>query len=42
LFFSLEGAFFNTWLGSKRPITQISRDSDHFGQINLIFKRYIF
>ncbi len=39
---SLEGAFFNTWLDSKRPITQISRDSDHFGQINLIFKRYIF
>ena len=39
---SIEGAFFNTWLDSKRPITQISIDSDHFGQLNVVFRRYIF
>lgn len=39
---SLEGAFFNTWLDSKRPITEIKRDSDHFAQLNVMFRRYVF
>ena len=39
---SIEGAFFNTWLDSKRPITQFSKNSDHFAQLNVMFRRYIF
>jgi hypothetical protein len=39
---SIEGAFFNTWLDSKRPITKLTRKSDHFAQLNVMFRRYIF
>lgn len=39
---SIEGAFFNTWLDNKRPLTKLSRNSDHFGQLNVVFSRYIF
>lgn len=39
---SVEGAFFNTWLDNKRPITKFAKDSDHFVQLNVMFRRYIF
>jgi hypothetical protein len=39
---SIEGAFFNTWLDNKRPITKLARKSDHFAQLNVMFRRYIF
>lgn len=39
---SIEGAFFNTWLDSKRPPSKLVRDSDHFAQLNVMFRRYIF
>jgi hypothetical protein len=39
---SIEGAFFNTRLDNKRPLTKLSRNSDHFAQLNVMFRRYIF
>jgi hypothetical protein len=39
---SFEGAFFNTWLDNKRPITKFAKDSDHFAQLNVMFRRYVF
>ncbi|WP_291403332.1 hypothetical protein [Daejeonella sp.] len=39
---SIEGAFFNTWLDNKRPITKLTRKSDHFAQLNVMFRRYVF
>jgi hypothetical protein len=39
---SIEGVFFNTWLDDKRPITKLTRNSDHFAQLNVMFRRYIF
>jgi hypothetical protein len=39
---SIEGAFFNTWLDNIRPITKLSKNSDHFAQMNVMFRRYIF
>lgn len=37
----VEGAFFNTFLDNNRSVTEIKKDSDHFGQINLIYRRFI-
>jgi hypothetical protein len=39
---SVEGAFFNTWLDNKRPVTKFAKDSDHFAQLNVMFRRYVF
>lgn len=37
----IEGAFFNTFLDDNRSVTEIKKDSDHFGQVNFIYRRFI-
>jgi hypothetical protein len=37
----IEGAFFNTFLDANRGVTEFEKDSDHFGQINVMYKRFI-
>lgn len=37
----IEGAFFNTFLDSNRGVTEIKKDSDHFGQLNFVYRRFI-
>jgi hypothetical protein len=36
----IEGAFFNTWLDNNRKSTELKKDSDHFGQLNISYKRF--
>jgi hypothetical protein len=36
----IEGAFFNTFLDDNRSFTEIRKDSDHFAQLNLIYRRF--
>jgi hypothetical protein len=37
----IEGAFFNTFLDGNRSATAIKKDSDHFGQLNFVYRRFI-
>jgi hypothetical protein len=37
----IEGAFFNTFLDDNRSVTEIRKDSDHFGQVNFVYRRFI-
>ena len=38
---AVEGVFFNTWIESKGPITEIEKFGNHFGQVNFIIRRFI-
>jgi hypothetical protein len=37
----IEGAFFNTFLDGNRNAAEIKKDSDHFGQVNFVYRRFI-
>jgi len=37
----IEGAFFNTFLDRNRNAAEIKKDSDHFGQVNFVYRRFI-
>jgi len=39
--FSIEGAFLNTWLDENTKSNKFKLNSNHFGQINFTYKRYI-
>ena len=36
----LEGSFFYTFLDDSRSSVDFDKDSDHFGQLNLVYRRY--
>ncbi|MFC5193627.1 hypothetical protein ACFPIK_17775 [Algoriphagus aquatilis] len=36
-----EGAFFNTFLDDNRSVTEFEKESDHFGQVNVVYRRFI-
>jgi hypothetical protein len=38
---TVEGAFFNTFLEDNRSVTKFEKDSDHFGQVNFVYRRFI-
>lgn len=38
---TIEGAFFNTFLDDNRSATKFKKDSDHFGQLNLVYRKFI-
>ncbi len=37
----VEGAFFYTFLNDSKPGDAFDKDSDHFGQLNLVYRRFI-
>lgn len=37
----IEGAFFYTFLNDSESRDRFEKDSDHFGQLNLVYRRYI-
>jgi hypothetical protein len=38
---SLEAAFFHTWLNPNSKLTVLRKNSDHFGQLNIVYRRFI-
>ena len=37
----VEGAFFNTWLDDNREGMDFEKNSDHFAQLNFVYRRFI-
>ncbi|MCZ8134363.1 MAG: hypothetical protein O9252_02540, partial [Algoriphagus sp.] len=37
----IEGAFLNTFLDDDRSVTKFEKNSDHFGQVNVVYRRFI-
>jgi hypothetical protein len=37
---AIEGVFFNTFLDDTSKITDFKKDSDHFGQLNIAYRRF--
>lgn len=38
---AIEGVFFKTWIENNAPITEFEKNGNHFGQVNLILRKYI-